>query len=152
MFDIGDAGSWPVCPEQRFVGNLLEAREVFQQRLRGDATDVEVHVWMAAQQEKCGVHPERTATVGEQNFELWKINGDIVDVNGITIFVACAGEDGGSGVKHYWNAIGLSGAINNFQFLHSCQVVIRKKQLVRRMNLDHLNLQPKQLFHVGHDV
>src|SRR5579862_1983633 len=107
---------------------------------------------MAAQQEKCGVHPERTATVGEQNFQLGEIDGDIVDVNRITVLVAGAGENGCSGVKHYWNAIGLSGAINNFQFLHSGQVVIRKKQLVRRVDLDHLNLQPKQLFHVGHDV
>ena len=107
---------------------------------------------MAAEEEKRGVHPERSAAVGEQDSELGKINGHVVDVNGVAVFVAGSGENRGSGVKHDGDAIGLSGAIDDFEFVHAAEVIVRKKQLMRGMDLDHSNAEAEKLLDIGHDV
>src|SRR3954471_16656594 len=88
----------------------------------------------------------------KDDLELREIDCDIVDQNRITVTIACARKDGRSGVKHDRNAIGFGGAINSLQFLHSVQIIIGKKKLVRRMNFDHANLQSQDLFDLRFDV
>jgi hypothetical protein len=152
LFEVGDAWAWPVCAEQGLVGNLLQTREVFQQGLGWNSTDVQEYVRVPAHQEKCCLHPERASAVGQEDFQLGEIDGYVVDVDGIAVFVAGTGEDRCAGVKHHWNAVGLSSAIDDFQFIYSGQVIVGKQQLVRRMNFYHLDVQPQKLFDVGHDV
>ena len=57
--------------------------------------------------------------MGQQDFQFGEVDGDVVDVDGIAVFVAGAGEDRRSGMKHDRNAIGFSGAIDDLQFFHS---------------------------------
>jgi hypothetical protein len=72
--------------------------------------------------------------VGQHNLELRKINRHIVNVNRVSIPVACAGKDRPAGVKHNGNTIALGSAIQKLQFLHPFEIVIRIEELVRRMN------------------
>src|ERR1700747_764308 len=92
LLDIRNARPGPVRAEQRFVCDLFQAREVLQQGLWRNAADIEVYVGMTADQEECGLHPERAATVSEQYLELGEIHGDVVDVDRITVLVACSGK------------------------------------------------------------
>jgi hypothetical protein len=55
-------------------------------------------------------------------------------------------------VKHDRNAIGFGGAIDNFQFLRPVQIIIRKKQLVRRMDLYHAQFETQDLFDLRRKV
>src|SRR5262249_59615714 len=98
------------------------------------------------------MHPQRPPTVRQQDLELWKIDCDVVDINGITIFIARAGEDRCAGVKHHGNSIRLGSAINDFQFLNAAEVVIGVEQLVGRMNFDHANPESENLLYVGQDI
>jgi len=45
------------------------------------------------------VHPQRPASVRQQNFQLGKIDGNIVDVDGIAIFIARAGKNRCAGMN-----------------------------------------------------
>lgn len=65
---VGDAGAGPVCAEESFVGDLGEAREIFEELFGRDAADVEIDIFVAAEEEEGGVHPEGTAAVGEEDF------------------------------------------------------------------------------------
>jgi hypothetical protein len=57
--------------------------------------------------------------VGEDNFQLGEIDGDIVEVDGVAVLIACSGKNGGSGVEHDGDSVGLGGTIDDFEFLHS---------------------------------
>ena len=99
-----------------------------------------------------GLHPERAPAVGQQNFQPGKIDGHVVDVDRIAVLVARARENRGTGVKHDGHAIGFGGAVDDFQFLYAVQIVVGKQQLVRRVDLDHLNAEPQDLLHIGENV
>ena len=90
--------------------------------------------------------------MGEKDFQLGEVHRDIVNENGIAVAVTGGGENRSPGVKHDRDAVGFRGAVDDLQFLYPVQIVIGKKQLVRRMNLDHLDFQPQDLFHIGKDV
>ena len=55
-------------------------------------------------------------------------------------------------MEHHGNAVCLGCPINDLQLFHAVQIIVRKEQLMRRMNLNHSDLEPQNLFHVGHDV
>ena len=107
---------------------------------------------MAADKKKRRLHPQRPASVRQQDFQLGKVDGNIVDVDGIAIFIARAGKNRCPGMKHHRDAVGLSGAVDDLQFVHSCQISVGKQKLVRGMDFDHTDAQPQELFHVSHDV
>src|SRR5271154_1157927 len=119
FLNIRHARTRPVRAKQSLVGNLFEAGKVLEQGFRRDAADIEIDAGMAANQKKRCLHPQGTASVSQQNFKLREIDGHIVDVNRIAIFVARPRENRRSRVKHYRHAIGFRSTINNFQFLHS---------------------------------
>src|SRR5208282_1709007 len=152
LFDVGNAGAGPVRAEQGFVGDFLHAREIFQQVFWGDAADVEINIRVSAEQKESGVHPEWAAAVSEQNFEFWKIDGYIVNENGIAVAVAGAGKNRGAGVEHDGDSVGLGGAIDHFQFSYPIQIVVGKQKLVRRMKFDHTDVEPQNLLNIGQNV
>src|ERR1019366_3869262 len=81
VLDVVHAWPWPVATEERFVGDLFQARKVLQQVRRRNATDVQVNIGMAAYQEKGSAHPERPASMGKHNLQVRKIDRYIVDVD-----------------------------------------------------------------------
>src|SRR5579863_7060391 len=107
---------------------------------------------MAAQQEERGLHPQRAPAVGKQDFHLRKIYGNIVNVNGITVAVASPVKNRSPGVEHNRNSVGLGGSVDHFQFGNSILIVVGKQKLVRRVNLNHADLEPQKLLDVGQNV
>jgi hypothetical protein len=75
--------------------------------------------------------------VGKDNFQLGEIDGDIVEVDGVAVFIAGSGKNGGSGMEHDGCSVGLGGAVDDFEFFHAVQIIVGEKQLVWRVNLDH---------------
>src|SRR5262249_648866 len=71
---------------------------------------------------------------------------------GVAVFIPRTGKDGGSGMEHDGDAVCFRGAIDNFQFLDPAQIVVRKQQLMRRMNFDHTDSEAEQLLYVGKNV
>ena|SRR5881227_561137 len=55
-------------------------------------------------------------------------------------------------MEHHGNTVRLGCPVNDLQFFHAMQIVIGKEQLMRRMDLNHTDLEPQDLFHVRHDV
>src|SRR5580658_4701311 len=93
----------PIRTEQSLVRNLFETRKILEQALGRDPADVEIHVGMAANEKECGLHPERTPPMRQQDPELGKIDSDVVDIHRIAVLISCSRKDGCSRVKHYWN-------------------------------------------------
>src|SRR5581483_7174128 len=127
LLDVGNAGPGPVRAEESLCRDLLEAGKIFEESLGRDAADVEINVAVAADEEKRGVHPQGAAAVGEQDFELGKIHGNIVNVDGIAEFVARTGKNRSAGVKHHRNAVGFGGTVDDFQLLHAFQIIVGKE-------------------------
>jgi len=98
------------------------------------------------------VHPQRAATVCQEDFHLGKIHSYIVNEDGIAITITRSGKNRSSGVKHDRDSVGLGGPIDDFQFFHAVLIGIGKQKLVRGMDLDHANLEPQNLVNVGLDV
>src|SRR5262249_24483838 len=109
-------------------------------------------VSMAANQKEYSLHPKRASTVRQQNFQLRKINRDIVNVNWIAVLVARAGKDRSSSMKHDWDAVAFGCAVDDLEFFNPSEVVVGIEELVRRVNLYHTDAQPYKLLHVRHDV
>ena len=55
-------------------------------------------------------------------------------------------------MKHHRNAVGFGSAVDDFQFLDSVEIVVRKQQLMRRGDLDHANAKPQNVLNISHDV
>ena len=134
------------------MGDLFQPRKIPQQRLRWNAADIKKNVGMPPHQEERAVHPQRTSAVREKNLQVREINGDVVNINWITVFVARAGKDRRSGVHHDWNSIGFCSAIDDLQLLNAVEIVVWIQQLMRRMNLDQPDSKPHDLLHVGENV
>src|SRR5580692_13166638 len=103
---------------------------------------------MAAEQEERGVHPQRASAVREQNFHLRKIDGYIVNINGIAIAVAGSVKDRRAGMEHDRNSVRFSSAIDHFQFSYAILIAIGKQKLVGRMNFDHADFEPQKVLDV----
>ena len=88
----------------------------------------------------------------QQYLQLRKIDGNIVDVDGIAIFVARAGKNRGPGVKHYRDTVGLGGAVDDLQLFDAVQVVVGKEQLMRRVNLDEPDTEPHDVLHIRQNI
>ena len=101
---------------------------------------------------ECGIHPERTAAVCQEDFELGEINRDIVNVNRVAIFITRARKDRRPGVEHNRDAISLGCPINDFEFFNSMQIIVWKQQLMRRVNLDHAQAKAQNVLDIRHDV
>src|ERR1700691_4770153 len=126
LLDVWDARAGPVRAELSLVCELLETREIFEQRFRWNAADVEINVGVPAKQKECGLHPKRTTAVRQQDFEVREIDCHIVKVDRIAILVAGSGKDRCSRMKHNRDAIRLRGAVYDFEFLHSVQIIVGK--------------------------
>src|SRR5207302_10065888 len=92
---------------------------------------------MSAYQEKRSVHPQWPPAVGQQNFQLRKIHGNVVDVDRLAIFVAGTWQDARPGVEHHYHSICLRAPLDDSQLLHAAKIVSRKMQLVWWMDVDH---------------
>jgi hypothetical protein len=57
--------------------------------------------------------------VGEDDFQLGEIDGDIIEVHRVAIFIARARKNRCTGVEHDGDSVGLGGTIDDFEFLHS---------------------------------
>ena len=90
--------------------------------------------------------------MGEQNFHLRKIDGDIVNVNWIPVAIAGAVKNRCAGVEHDRNSIGLGGPVDDFEFGHAILVVVGKQKLVGRVNLDHADLKPQNVLDIGQNI
>src|SRR6202020_2176751 len=152
LLDVRYARTRPIRAEEGFMSDLLKAREILEQGLGRNAADVEINVGMTTNEKECSLHPQRAATVRQQDFQFREIDGDIIQINGIAIFVARPGKNRRTGMKHDRQVVGLCSAVNNLQFLDTVQIVIRKQKLVRRVNFDHANSESNNLFHIGQDV
>src|SRR5580704_5233680 len=122
-FEFGDvlghlvyAGAGPVGAPEDFVGDVFDAREIFEELLRGDAADVYVKIFMAADEEEGFGHPERAAAVGEDDGEVGEVDADVVGEDGLGVGVAGAGEDGGAGVDHDGEAVVLGAVVDFAEF------------------------------------
>src|SRR5215470_3367013 len=126
LFDLGHARTWPISTEQGLMCDLLQPREILQQALRWNAADVEINVGVPPHEKERRVCPQRTTTMREQDSQLGEIYGDIVNKYGIAVLVARTGKDRSTGVEHDGNAVRLGSAVDDFKFLHSSEIVVRK--------------------------
>src|SRR5580704_8378414 len=117
LLDVRYARTRPIRAEEGFMSDLLKAREILEQGLGRNAADVEINVRMTTNEKESSLHPEWAASVRQQDFQLREIDGDIIQIQGIAIFVARSGKNGRTGMKHDRHAIGLRRAVNNLQFL-----------------------------------
>src|SRR5271157_3315515 len=93
FLDVAHAWAGPVAPEERFVGDLWQARKVLEQVRRRNATNIQVNIGMAAHQEEGSVHPKRPASMCKHNLQVRKIDRYIVDVYRVTVLAARARKD-----------------------------------------------------------
>src|SRR5947209_19246413 len=102
----------------------MQAREVLQQRLRRYPADIQVHVFVASDEEEGSVHPEGAPTVCQQDAEFGEVHGYVVEVDGIAVLVARAGEDGGAGMEHDGDAVPLRFEIDGLQLAVAVEVLV----------------------------
>src|ERR1700722_4228123 len=107
---------------------------------------------MPADEKESRLQPQRTAPVRQENLQPGEIDGHVIHVNRIAILVAGARENRGSGMKHDGHTVRLSCPVNNLKFLDTVQVIVGKKQLMRRMDFDHLQSKPQNLFDISQNV
>src|SRR5271165_891315 len=93
LLDLGHARAGPVSAEQSLVCDLFQPWKIPQQRLGWNAADVEIDIAVSSHQEKCGVHPQRSPAMRQQDLQLGKIDGHIVHVHRISVLIARAGEN-----------------------------------------------------------
>ena len=55
-------------------------------------------------------------------------------------------------MEHDRNPIGFGDTVNDLKFLDAVEIVIGIKQLVRRMNFDHADLESQKLIQIGFDI
>src|SRR5271157_1886248 len=93
FLDVAHAWAGPVAAEERFAGDLWQARKVLEQVRRRNATNIQVNIGMAAHQEEGSVHPKRPASMCKHNLQVRKIDRYIVDVNRVPVLAARARKD-----------------------------------------------------------
>src|SRR5439155_1380057 len=55
-------------------------------------------------------------------------------------------------MKHNRNSVGLCSAVDDLELLNAVEVVVGIEQLVRRVNLDHADIQAQKLVHIRLDI
>src|SRR5260370_20682607 len=91
--NIGNSGPWPICSEQRFVRDLAHPGTILQQRLGWISADVEKYIWMTAQQKESGIHPQRPASVCQNDFQRGEVDRHVVTENRIAVAFTRPVED-----------------------------------------------------------
>ena len=85
----------------------------------------------------------------QQDLELGKIHGHVIQINGIAKFISRCGKYRRASVDHHRNPVRLCRSIDDFQLLHAVHVVIGIEHLVRWMDLDQPYAKPYQIVHLG---
>ena len=135
-------GDGQSVPQTIFVGEIGDARNVAQQRFRRNAGDVEHDVGVAPRQEERGLAVQRTAGVREDDRQPREVVGDVIDRHRIGEDVARPRKNRRAGVKHDRHAAVLALAIDLRELPQVAVVVrVRRKELVRRMELDHADAE-----------
>ena len=116
LVHLVDAGAGPVGAPEDFVGDVFDAGEIFEELLRRDAADVHVEIFVAANEEEGFSHPDRAAAVGEDNYYVGIVDGDLIAQDRLRVYVASAGEDGRAGVDHDGNVMGLRAVVDGREF------------------------------------
>src|SRR5712692_10429166 len=145
--DFRNAGPRPIRAPEHFVGDLFDPREIIQEFLRRDAGDVHVHILVAADQEESLFHPERAATVGENDGEIRKINADIIAEYGLRVDVPCAGKDRSAGMNHDRKMMDLRALVNGSKRTETVAVGVRRNRLMARMQLERANAESCDAVH-----
>ena len=91
--DVLDAGARPVSAKQRLVSDLIQPREILQQSFGRNPADVQIDIGVTPQKKESRIHPQWAAAMGQQYFELRKIDGNVVNINRIAIFIPRAGKN-----------------------------------------------------------
>jgi hypothetical protein len=140
-FEFGDvlghlvyAGAGPVGAPEDFVGDVFDAREIFEELLRGDAADVHVEIFVAADEEEGFGHPEGAAAVGEDDGEVGEVDADVVAEHGLGVDVAGAGEDGGAGVNHDGEVVVLGAFVDFAELGVAVEIGVGRERLVGRVD------------------
>ena len=131
-FEFGDvllhlvyAGAGPVGAPEDFVGDVFDAGEIFEEFLRGNAADVHMKIFVAADEEEGFGHPDGAAAVGEDDREVGEVDADVVAEHGLGVDVAGAGEDGRAGVNHDGETVMLGAIVDFAQFGVAVEVGVR---------------------------
>ena len=111
-FDFRDAGAGPIGAPEDFVGDFFDAGKIFEELLRWNAGDIHVHIFVTADEEESFVHPEGPAAVGEDDDEVGVIDGDIVAEHWLSVKIPGTGENGGAGVNHERQVVGLGAIVD----------------------------------------
>src|SRR5580704_7655758 len=127
------AGAGPVGAPEDFVGDVFDAREIFEELLRGDAADVHVKIFVAADEEESFGHPDGAAAVGKDDREIGEVDADVVAEEGLGVDVARAGEDGCAGVNHDGEAVVLGTLVDFAEFGVAVEIGVGRQGLVRWM-------------------
>ncbi len=90
---------------------------------------------MAADEKESFVHPEGAAAVGKDDDEVGVIDADIVAEHGLGVKISGAGKDGGSGVNHDRQVVGLRAIVDGGEAAVALHVAIGGEDLVRGMQL-----------------
>ena len=85
-----------------------------------------MHIRVAAREKECSLAVQRAAGVSEHDFQFREVDGDIIDRHRIGENIPRSRKHRGPSVKHHRHAIRLRRAIDNFQLLHTGQIVVRK--------------------------
>ena len=128
------AGAGPVGAPEDFVGDFFDAGEIFEELLRGDAADVHVEVFVAADEEEGFGHPDGAAAVGEDDREVGEVDANVVAEDGLGVGVAGAGEDAGAGVNHDGEAVVLGALVDFAEFGVAVEIGVRSEGLVGRVD------------------
>ncbi len=130
------AGAGPVGAPEDFVGDVFDAGEIFEEFLRGDAADVHMKIFVAADEEEGFGHPEGAAAVGEDDGEVGEVDADVVAEDGLGVGVAGAGENGSAGVNHDGEAVVLGALVDFAEFGVAVEIGVRSEGLVGGVDFD----------------
>ena len=120
------AGAGPVGAPEDFVGDFFDAGEIFEELLRGDAADVHMKIFVAADEEEGFGHPDGSAAVGEDDGEVGEVDADVVGEDGLGVSVAGAGEDARAGVNHDGEAVVLGAIVDLAELGVAVEVGVRR--------------------------
>jgi hypothetical protein len=134
--DIGNARPGPVRAEENFVGNFLDAREIFHELLGRNAGDVHVHIFVPSNKEERFLHPERPTAVGKDEDEVGIVDGDIVGEERLSVEIASTGKNGSAGVNHDGKLNALSGFVHGGERAEAVAVGVGSEELMGGVDLE----------------
>src|SRR5437588_2280342 len=137
--DCRDAGPGPVRTPQDFISHVFDSRKIFHQFPGWDSGNIHVHVLVPPHEEKRFVHPEWSATVRENDHEIWIVDAHVVTKHRLRMKISRAGENGSPRMNHDRHAVCLSTLVNRRKAAIAVHVIVGRKHLMRGMHLDGSN-------------